>query len=127
MKFIIGIVLFLMASVASAQSRMYPEKEAANKSRAQIPVPGASNNFSPTAASAAIVVRGTANAVYMITCSQDTHVRWSNTVACTAVATDFLMAAGTVLYYAVGPALEASYVCGIRDTADGICFVLEVR
>lgn len=127
MRLIACVVTFLLCGIAHAQTKTYSSSEAQNKARAQIPVAGASTNISITAATAAIASARTANAVYMLTCNTDTHVRWANSSTCTAVNTDFLLTAGTVIYYAVGPALEASYICGIRDTADGTCYVLEVR
>lgn len=127
MKFIAAAVMFLLAGAAQAQTKMYANQEAANKARAQIPVAGASTNITITNASAKIASVRTANAIYMLTCNTDTHVRWANSTTCTAVTTDFLLTAGTIIYYAVGPALEASWICGIRDTADGTCYILEVR
>lgn len=127
MRLIACVVTFLLCGIAHAQTKTYSSSEAQNKSRAQIPVAGASTNIAITNVSATIGSARTANAVYMITCGTDTHLRWANTSTCTAVSTDFLITAGTILYYAVGPALEASYVCGIRDAVNGTCYVLEVR
>jgi len=123
----VGVTLLLVGGIALAQSRMYSEREAQNKARAQIPVAGASANFSPTAASAS-GSQLSSNTVYMITCSQDAHIRWNDAGAtCTAVATDFLLTAGTIIYWATGPYGEADIVCGIRDAVDGVCYTLEVR
>lgn len=119
----------VVAAIAFAQSRMYPEQEAINKSRAQIPVAGAPDDvLAPTDASDSTATGLSSNAVYMFTCSQDAHIRWANNGGtCTAVATDFLLTSGTIIYFATGPQGEANMVCAIRNAVNGYCYIKEVR
>lgn len=123
----VGATLLLVGGVALAQSRMFPEKEAVNKSRAQIPVAGAPADTLTISAASDKSTALSKNSVYMFTCGTDTHVRWSDTATCTAVATDFRINSGVIIYFATGPGTEATYVCGIRNSADGTCYINEVR
>ena len=123
----VGLTLLLVGGVALAQSKMFPEKEAINKARAQIPVAGAPTDTLTVTAASDSSTELSPNTVYMFTCGEDTHVRWSDTSTCTAVATDFRLNGGTIIYFATGPGEEANWVCGIRNAVDGTCYINEVR
>ena len=127
MKYLIATAVILFSVTIYAQSKIYPEKEAINKARAQIPVAGApTDTLSPTGASDTSTQLAK-NAVYMFTCGEDTHVRWCNSSTCTAVATDFRINSGVIIYFATGPTTEARYIAGIKNVTNGTCYINEMR
>lgn len=123
MKFLhsvaLAAVILTGCTVSPSNTQLLSEKEAINAMRAPIPESGAPEDTLSISGTSDASVQLTADKIYSISCTTDTHLRWGSTSP-TAVATDLYLKTGVILFWRTGK-LDGRYVAGIQNAASGAC------
>lgn len=120
-----AILLCVGVDLVFAEAENLSERQAANQTRACIPVIGDSAvTLAATTGADADSGALDAGSVYMLQCDTDAWLRWG-TSAVTAVADDWLQPAGVVSYFSTGGATNlATHVSALSVSSNGDCRLL---
>jgi len=125
----LSLVLFgailALGITSSAAVVKYNPQEAANRNRAPVPVIGAAEEVTATAAASDAATLLNGDSMYLLTCDTQAYVRWCANATCTAAAGDFKLAADTLFVFATTDTLRGFAAKSVA--VNGSCWLLEMN